>query len=628
VCKHNYTIPVDQKKAVVQNTDEYERRMLFNSIARTAACLNLSINQITSPAFNSLLTNAVSYGVTLRTNDQYLSADKLPDLTFSRTKIRQHIIEMGSDERTQTMLKAMNVKLVSAAIDNGTIVHRKLMFVALQNPLAGLDPTFYKLFTTEAWSASDFAEYGKQLFQELKDEGIVLTGIVGDNLRSQIAGLAHWMDDSFQNMPDESISPEQRAVLYVPCCCHVLNLGFMDTVRNDKFFGVVTKQMLDLSVILRKSELVRLLGARIPDVPATRWIYLYDISKWLTKHSERYAEITENSQIFKAKFLPQLHEKDLQNCIHGIPQEFKDINRLLLPVKIAMNRFEDPKTSLSDANTILTQMIEDLEQLVEERQYKKYRQHINFMNDTIRKRFRKNGRLDLIITSNAFTASGRHMFRKLGAQTDMPSTQELSDDEDEERKNQTKQETQDSIDPDPESDSEDSMEPDDELGEIIQEDNNSISAAYVEDEAQFAFEHTGFIPPDESEQLYSILMNTIQEICMRLQIDDDRTRKCFKELDSWLFQPTRKIHRIYELKENAVQYWRMENLRTKSILSTIALRLLSLGASEACCERFISQNRKTLDAYSSRQKDDLLQARNEIRANYLVKTQKKNKKEQ
>ena len=623
VSSHRYEIPVESKVQVTRTQTDDEQLELFNTIARTAACLNFTLNQITSPAFNSLLTSAVSYGISLRSNYHDISEAKLPDLTFSRTKIRQHIIDMGNEERDSTLVRLKQVKFVSAAIDNGTIVHRKLMFVALQNPAAGLEPTYYKVFTTDAWNGEEFANFGQELFLELKEKEIILTVIVGDNLRSQVAGLAHWMPGAFQNTTNDEILPEQKAVLYVPCCCHILNLGFMDTIRNDDFFRDVTEKMLDLAVILRKNDLVKFLGARIPEIPATRWVYLYNVSKWLTKYSAKYSQIT-HTKTFKEKIIPKLNEKGLSNCIQDIPKSLLDLNRLLLPVKIAMNKFEDPKTSLSEVLTILNEMIENLNLLAQDPEFQIYTQNINFMIVTIKERFRKNGRFDLIVSTNAFTSSGRRMFRMLGVQSDMPMTVDLSDD-DEDNIRQGKSQTQSSFDPDPESDSEDSMEQNDETYEAIQEDNNSIAMAYVQDEEHFVIENPGFICPDETDQLYSILMDTIEELCKRLNMDENKITKCWQEMDFWLFQPSKKLPRISELKGNEVHYWKMENLRTKSILSTIVLRLLSLGASEACCERFISQNRTTLDANSSRQKDDLLQARNEIRANYLVQTLKKNK---
>jgi hypothetical protein len=143
-CKHLYTIPVPRKQTISQALDDYDPTQLFNNIARASASLNFSLNQITSPVFNSLLESAVSFGISLHTKDANITPDKIPDINFSRTKIRQTIIELGKEEQNNLDIRLHNVRFVTAAIDNGTIVHRKLMFVALQNTAAGLEPTFTK----------------------------------------------------------------------------------------------------------------------------------------------------------------------------------------------------------------------------------------------------------------------------------------------------------------------------------------------------------------------------------------------------------------------------------------------------------------------------------------------------
>jgi hypothetical protein len=455
----------------------------------------------------------------------------------------------------------------------------------------------------------------------LKAKNVTLSGIVGDNLRAQVAGLAHWMPDSFQNITADENPSEHKAVIYIPCCCHVLNLAFSDVIRNNEYFRKLTTEILAFSVILRKTELVRLFEARIPEVPTTRWIYLYDISKWLTKYSVRYSDIIK-TRIFKERIEPILIQKNLSTCIHGIPHSYIELNRILLPVKVAMNQFEDPKTSLSDVYTILDKLFHDLKEMTKEQDLKKYKQQIKFIINTVKERFRTNSRLDLIITANVFTAPGRHMLRKIGSESDNCVTKEFSGDEEEETNKQPAQLISHVIDPEAESDSEDTIYGNNVVIENSDNDFEPSSNLYELNEEEFAIEDTGFIGLDDSESLYSIVLTTIEGICKSLNLNQPAIDKCYSDLDDFLFNPTRTIPRISDLITNPYEFWKMTNFRKKSDLATIALRLLSLGASEACCERYISQNRKTLDEYSSRQKDDLLQARNIIRANYLIKTTK------
>ena len=99
------------------------------------------------------------------------------------------------------------------------------MFITSTNPNAGLRPLFFDSRTTKYWNSAEFAEFGIQIADEFFQHGVQVSGIIGDNLRAQLAGLAHWKDNSFQNLDNERITNIHRAIISVPCCCHTLNLA-------------------------------------------------------------------------------------------------------------------------------------------------------------------------------------------------------------------------------------------------------------------------------------------------------------------------------------------------------------------------------------------------------------------
>jgi hypothetical protein len=81
---------------------------------------------------------------------------------------------------------------------------------------------------------------------------------------------------------------------------------------------------------------------------------------------------------------------------------------------------------------------------------------------------------------------------------------------------------------------------------------------------------------------------------------------------NWIDQPTAKIQFGYNMPESIDLFWKVINTYNKTTkLPLIALRLLSIGASEASCERLVSENRSILNPHSQRQKGDLIDQKKE-----------------
>ena len=201
--------------------------------------------------------------------------------TIGRKQLRSEILKEARNQLEQNLKYLKQIGFVSAAIDNGTINGRHFLFTCLLNPNAGLYPIYYDSRTEKHFSINDFIEYGNQLFDELKNYGVTLIAFVGDNLRSQVGGLAHWKSGSLQS---QSEVPDIKSLLYVPCCCHVLNLVLIDLERESYQFSCLKYKLNELVVILRKTEVVKAVGHKIPDIPETRWVYIYVCwFVWLTK---------------------------------------------------------------------------------------------------------------------------------------------------------------------------------------------------------------------------------------------------------------------------------------------------------------------------------------------------------
>ena len=202
--------------------------IITNELCSLTCKINISIRQASSPELLNLINTSINQGIRLQAirtkTDPYYYSFKI-----DRRLLRTSIIKKANEKEEEIFKKLKQIGFVSAALDNGTIGHRHLLFICLANPAAGLKPIYYSSETKKHYEIEDFCSFGIQLYKDLNVHGINLVGIVGDNLRPQIGGLAPWKEASFQS---KSNDPNLKSIRYVPCCCHVLNLVIVDLKKT------------------------------------------------------------------------------------------------------------------------------------------------------------------------------------------------------------------------------------------------------------------------------------------------------------------------------------------------------------------------------------------------------------
>ena len=431
VCKHVFSIIVHENEQSEATKEESEQQEPFKVITKQLALLtsklNISLRQATSVEMNKLINCAIEVGIKMQsncTNTKPLSFN----YAIGRKQLRSHIINESKIQEETNLRSLKQIGFVVAAIDNGTINGRHFLFVCLLNPCAGLSPIYYDSRTDGNFYSEDFAQFGQQLYLDLKEKDILLVGFVGDNLPSQIGGLGHWKIGSIQSQSD---TPDIRSLLYVPCCCHVLNLVIKDLERENVEFSCLKGELDSLSVLLRKKEVVKALKRKMPDIPETRWVYIYDTAYWVMKHSEEINIYLTSDEIPNS--ILNVIEDDIylsEYRKNGIPKYISEAVDLLDPVKKLMCAFESDHISLYNVFPLLNYTLEIYQNLITNGFMKYFNAALHIMRMLIVNRFQKTARFDLIITSFAFTFEGRKFFREFCAKSDPPLTEEFSDQED------------------------------------------------------------------------------------------------------------------------------------------------------------------------------------------------------
>jgi hypothetical protein len=534
---------------------------------------------------------------------------------MSRPTTRNEIIQLSNTIENEMLQHIRSTHYVSAQIDNGTIVHRHLFFINLSNPNHGLRAIFHSAGTTPNWDGNDFCKFGEEFVSKLYSDEVVITAFIGDNMAAQLYGLAHWKLTAFQNK-NPPLSTIHRAVLFVPCSCHCLNLAIQDLMANNENIDITISRAQKLIKIFRKTEMINLFSARAPEIPESRWVYIFDVVKWIEKHSVKYNNLCKDNCL-PPKIIHLIDNDNLiSDCLEGIPIDILHLLILFAPIKKLMINFESDMTPLSSVFELLEGAIKEIEDAKKDFQIEFFCIAATQLQERIIQRFRTTADFNLILTSYIFTSKGRHYLRKLAAQTQPSLTERLSDDDSE---YYIKSDEKDfSTDDEGDSDCEEII-----AGEIIEDvqrdfeihpdPNSGINAESVEIPDFEPFELNG-------SDVYKSARNTIRYLATRLEFNKKEISKMLESFAHWVFKPTCTIEGFDTLLTSPDEYWRLQHLFKKySHLPEIALRLLSLSASEASCERLVSSNRYILNSQSSHIKDDLLKARNVIRSNAIIK---------
>ena len=304
---------------------------------------------------------------------------------------------------------------------------------------------------------------------------------------------------------------------------------------------------------------------------------------------------------------------------NGIPEYIKEAVDLLDPIKKLMCALESDNTSLYNVFPLLDYTLDVYHNMFIHLIPSYFYSTIPIIRNLIVSRFQQTARFDLIISSFSLTFEGRNFFRKFYAKSNPPLTEDFSDQEEGIQS--------DLFDDDVFVEYSSEIEDDDIFEEMNQVDIQDIiesSSEYDEDiDSESPIDNDTIKSNEDSEEgsimcglSIETLLDTISNVAERIGFDEDSIEDIRCTFYDWLLGPSRNLKHLEMLKSSPWRYWKYMNFEKQlKNLPIIALRLISLPASEACCERMISQNRRIIDSYRMNSSDELIKARNTLRTN-------------
>ena len=177
------------------------------------------------------------------------------------------------------------IGFASLAIDGGKVGNDSILNCIIINPLKTLKPLLFDGVYHFTGDSESYKNIVSRIIEELGNIGIIITGIVTDNLRAQVIALDHRDERSIQRNSDIRAL---KTVLRIPCQCHVVSLAFND-LKSTIFLDGVERTLQIVIKSFRSKKFKKWIGAICPKICPTRWTNIFDILNFFLKHFKRLA---------------------------------------------------------------------------------------------------------------------------------------------------------------------------------------------------------------------------------------------------------------------------------------------------------------------------------------------------
>ena len=302
--------------------------------------------------------------------------------------IRKQVLERA-EELLHSTLSNLRGEIVSLMIDGGTVGARHWLAIGMY----GWKGTyFYGVRIMNDSSAGTISRLVTECIKDLARFGIGIAAVVSDNASNMIAAL-----DENKTYCVQSLSGSK--IIRVSCACHTAQLAVKDLAANGPTFQVFRGELRQLLEWLHEDEVREKLrelgvGARAPDLIATRWNTEYEGVEYIIRHEK---EVRKAMEWFTRAVPPPFPE---------IPEPWKDIYLALKPLKQFSDTCEKQTANLVDEYLVYREVIKSWSTMTENQ----YAASLSFY---FQERFRKTADSALAQLAYLLTPDGVREWRDL-----------------------------------------------------------------------------------------------------------------------------------------------------------------------------------------------------------------------
>lgn len=594
--KHIFTTPQGLDPGFPRKQAEQEqlhfqrqlRSLVSDKLAELVIRTGISINRASQEAMKAFIVDMINLG--MRFKDKHLNVEEaLGD--FSRRLLTDRIMQFGSKMKERDLQTAREVRFVNVIADAGTVLGKGFIHSMLTNPYSDGFPVILDLMDNPGYDKMKYKEMFSLLILSCLRQGLVVCSVITDGLKAQRSAILE--------LVEESSNPNIRAIIPIYCFAHLSQLVFKDTYTECKEARRITKRVNKLANMLRTPLVVRELGEKCPSTAETRWLYIFDVLAWLYARKEKIDAFLVGSE-------------NNRSGMTGLPDEWKEFLLVVTPLKRLNLQMEASSCSLWEVIPIVEKVIEGWKTLCPDltETAKNIMKH---MAACLFTRFSV-ASPGVVIAAYSLSELGRAILRRSeeGLQTKgsdrnpfvserIASFNSLFSDSDQQSSTPDRAGSL--------------------VGDDVDESESAVPVHSPDEEETMLTETQRRTKTRMMSLALEKLLDTpiynvthgqafaeIERLGNILGIDCNYLHKCFRE---WLYEDRNDTPTKYEQGQSPNSIWR----RVPAVdghwrdFAQIALRLVTIGTSEADCERSLSKQRDVQGLHANSIRTDLLEAR-------------------
>lgn len=291
---------------------------IYKEIAVLIGRENLPLNFCSSNSLSSLIKLSILYGSKNHCKINDSNINQIYN-SPSRKKIRNMLIESSHEIHRSVMNKFQTFPYVCISIDEGTTQHTKFLDINIENAHKKVRPYPAYIIEMKALNTDEYQRCINSALFNLKKYKIMIGSIIIDGSKAQINAIHQILENSKDNT--------FKKIIVIPCLCHRIQNAITMCVKKSKKINTFMSSIHILSKQCIKNA--NIIKAICPSHISTRWIYDYDIVKFIVDH--------------------RLIISQFANIPYGIDEMCDILKRL----KSLTKTFEDPKIPIGNAYKLL-----------------------------------------------------------------------------------------------------------------------------------------------------------------------------------------------------------------------------------------------------------------------------------
>ena len=370
--------------------------------------LQLSLSQISSSAFTMFIQKIItSIGLYIQAHPNEIFHPETFYPGISRNKAKALIISHANDKAKEARQNLrMFSRDVALTIDAGTIQQHGLLEFHMIHAASGQHPCLLASFPFIDHSAHNFFTLLREAITKATCEDFTIVAIVADNVSYQKKTLAHWNPESFINTipSDDPLAQQVRGLIYITCCCHDLDLVITHMIKNNHMFKKVTTAATLLAAMSRRHEYAHYFTSKAPNIPATRWLFLYEFTNWVLKNKDSIIPILDNIDTIVKNYNTK---KNKYSILKNMPfNDFQKVNILLQPLRQLNDNLEKDSCTLCYVVPLVEECASKVRKIISDPIFAGDATPLELLH-VFTARFRKTAIQDYLCLSFALTSEGR-----------------------------------------------------------------------------------------------------------------------------------------------------------------------------------------------------------------------------